>query len=224
MIELTRRQRETLDYVRDSILARGYPPTLREIGATMGIRSTNGVNDHLTALTRKGYLFREDMLSRGIRLTPKAGELYGAPAPVPAAEPAPASSERPMLPMLPIMDRDVRVPVGYMRRPSMAATATFAFRARGTALEAAGVLPGDLLFIDATATPRPLAVVLVRADDERVVLRRIIPGRDVTAFVATSPVVPEMRTATRDVGSLVCGVATGLLRPSSALFGEACAA
>ena len=45
----------------------GYPPTLREIGAHMGIRSTNGVNDHLRALERKGYLTREDMKSRALR-------------------------------------------------------------------------------------------------------------------------------------------------------------
>src|SRR5690606_23054524 len=47
---------------------RGYPPTLREIGEYMGIRSTNGVNDHLRALERKGYLRREDMKSRALRL------------------------------------------------------------------------------------------------------------------------------------------------------------
>jgi repressor LexA len=56
-----------LDYIRQSISDRGYPPTLREIGARMGIRSTNGVNDHLRALERKGYLTREDMKSRALR-------------------------------------------------------------------------------------------------------------------------------------------------------------
>ncbi len=58
-----------LDYIRQSIVDRGYPPTLREIGARMGIRSTNGVNDHLRALERKGYLTREDMKSRALRPT-----------------------------------------------------------------------------------------------------------------------------------------------------------
>ena len=50
-----------------SIADRGYPPTLREIGEHMGIRSTNGVNDHLRALERKGYLTREDMKCRALR-------------------------------------------------------------------------------------------------------------------------------------------------------------
>src|SRR5688572_29070557 len=65
---LTKRQQQTLEYIRQSIEQRGYPPTLREIGEYMGIRSTNGVNDHLRALERKGYLRREDMKSRALRL------------------------------------------------------------------------------------------------------------------------------------------------------------
>src|SRR3954464_9428820 len=64
---LTERQQQVLHYSRQSIHDRGYPPTLREIGAHMGIRSTNGVNDHLRALERKGYLTREDMKSRALR-------------------------------------------------------------------------------------------------------------------------------------------------------------
>src|SRR5260370_15468901 len=67
---LTDRQQQVLHYIRQSITERGYPPTLREIGAHMGIRSTNGVNDHLRALERKGYLTREDMKSRALRPTP----------------------------------------------------------------------------------------------------------------------------------------------------------
>jgi repressor LexA len=66
---LTQRQQMVLDFIRQSITERGYPPTLREIGARMGIRSTNGVNDHLRALERKGYLTREDMKSRALRPT-----------------------------------------------------------------------------------------------------------------------------------------------------------
>ena len=69
MVALTERQQMVLDFIRASIVERGYPPTLREIGARMGIRSTNGVNDHLRALERKGYLTREDMKSRALRPT-----------------------------------------------------------------------------------------------------------------------------------------------------------
>ena len=67
MQKLTDRQRMVLEYIRGSIEQHGYPPTLREIGNHLGIKSTNGVNDHLRALERKGYLTREDMKSRTLR-------------------------------------------------------------------------------------------------------------------------------------------------------------
>lgn len=73
---LTGRQQAILDFIRSYITTRGYPPTLREIGAQFGIRSTNGVNDHLRALERKGYIRRHDMQARSTVLV-DAGD--GAP-------------------------------------------------------------------------------------------------------------------------------------------------
>src|SRR5947207_6839060 len=64
---LTHRQREILDFISSSISERGFPPTLREIGEHFQIRSTNGVNDHLKALEKKGHLRREDLKSRAMR-------------------------------------------------------------------------------------------------------------------------------------------------------------
>jgi repressor LexA len=77
MQKLTERQEMVLQYIQSSIVERGYPPTLREIGNFMGIRSTNGVNDHLRALERKGYLTREDMKSRALRPTNLHGSVNG---------------------------------------------------------------------------------------------------------------------------------------------------
>jgi repressor LexA len=80
MNKLTDRQRMVLEYICESIQDRGYPPTLREIGLKLGIRSTNGVNDHLRALERKGYLTREDMKSRTLRPTTTTLRLVGESA------------------------------------------------------------------------------------------------------------------------------------------------
>src|SRR3990167_5353959 len=63
---LTLRQREILDFISASIVERGFPPTLREIGEHFQIRSTNGVNDHLKPLEKKGHLRRADLKSRAI--------------------------------------------------------------------------------------------------------------------------------------------------------------
>jgi repressor LexA len=67
MEELTDRQREILTYIRQHITENGYPPTVREIGSAFGIRSTNGVADHLKSLERKGYLARGSLKSRALR-------------------------------------------------------------------------------------------------------------------------------------------------------------
>lgn len=65
---LTRRQGVIYAWVVRYMAKNGIPPTLREIGKANGIRSTNGVNDHLRALERKGAIVRGDMIARGIRL------------------------------------------------------------------------------------------------------------------------------------------------------------
>ena len=57
-LRLTHRQQMVLDFIKSSLAEKGYAPTLREIGDHMGIASTNGVNDHLVALVRKGHLTR----------------------------------------------------------------------------------------------------------------------------------------------------------------------
>lgn len=73
---LTQRQREILDFISSSIVERGFPPTLREIGEHFNIRSTNGVNDHLKALEKKGHLRREDLKSRAMRpVLPDGGDI-----------------------------------------------------------------------------------------------------------------------------------------------------
>lgn len=64
---LTERQREILTFIETYITDNGYPPTVREIGKAFGIRSTNGVSDHLKSLERKGYLERGSLKSRALR-------------------------------------------------------------------------------------------------------------------------------------------------------------
>lgn len=65
---LTPRQREIYEYIRGKICARGYGPTVREIGDEFEISSPNGVVCHLKALERKGIITREPNMSRAIQL------------------------------------------------------------------------------------------------------------------------------------------------------------
>src|SRR5712664_2960981 len=74
---LTDRQEKILAFIKKSIQDQGYPPTIREIGEHFGIRSTNGVNDHLKALERKGYLLRGEQQSRSLVPTKRARLVLG---------------------------------------------------------------------------------------------------------------------------------------------------
>ncbi len=87
--ELTPRQQNILDFVHEFQQQHGYPPSIREIGEFFGIRSTNGVSDHLRALERKGFLSRNGHLSRSLqvvrdetRFVPEAEEQDGDDVPV----------------------------------------------------------------------------------------------------------------------------------------------
>ena len=66
---LTERQRLVVTFIEGHIRQHGFPPTIREIGHHLGIKSTNGVNDHLNALQKKGFLTREEGKSRTLQLT-----------------------------------------------------------------------------------------------------------------------------------------------------------
>ena len=67
--QLTDRQRNVYDFIRDKIVNRGYGPTVREIGEQFGISSPNGVMCHLKALEKKGLIKRSPNNSRAIELT-----------------------------------------------------------------------------------------------------------------------------------------------------------
>ena len=77
--QLTKRQREVFDFIRDKINGRGYGPTVREIGDEFDINSPNGVMCHLKALEKKGLITREPNMSRAIQLTDEALEDRGLP-------------------------------------------------------------------------------------------------------------------------------------------------
>ncbi len=91
---LTKRQLEIYDYIKEKIASRGYGPTVREIGTAFKIRSPNGVMCHLKALEKKGMIQREGFAARAIQLVGyKPGSVHipllgqvAAGTPLPAME------------------------------------------------------------------------------------------------------------------------------------------
>jgi repressor LexA len=69
MVEgLTDRQRQTLQYIAETVSERGYPPSVREIGEALGLASSSTVHSHLQALVKKGYLKIDPTKPRAIEL------------------------------------------------------------------------------------------------------------------------------------------------------------
>ncbi len=69
--ELTQRQREIYEFIRDFHDKMGYPPTIREISEHFGFSSPTGALVHIEAIEKKGYIKR-DHASRGIKITTKS--------------------------------------------------------------------------------------------------------------------------------------------------------
>ena len=65
---LSRRQQQILEFIRESVEARGFPPSIREIGEAVGLSSSSTVHSHLRSLETKGYLRRNPSKPRSIEL------------------------------------------------------------------------------------------------------------------------------------------------------------
>jgi len=77
--QLTHRQREIYEFIRDKIETRGYGPTVREIGIEFDIKSPNGVMCHLKALEKKGLIKRDPNHARAIELIGRRPRSQGLP-------------------------------------------------------------------------------------------------------------------------------------------------
>ena len=78
--KLSERQQNMMEFITEYIHSAGRPPTIREIGQAVNISSTSVVNYNLNKLNEKGYLDRDADVSRGLRLTNKAREIFDAAA------------------------------------------------------------------------------------------------------------------------------------------------
>jgi repressor LexA len=76
---LTKKQGQVLRFIRNFLEDAGYPPTVREIAGHFRLAGTQGVQKHLAALNRKGYLTRTEKKSRSLRLIEKTAGIPGIP-------------------------------------------------------------------------------------------------------------------------------------------------
>jgi repressor LexA len=237
---LTDRQEAILEFIRKSIRERGYPPTLREIGSHMNIRSTNGVSDHLRALERKGHLKREDMKSRALVPVPAAASKAIRVSRAPDDEDpsifdesereyqlesdAPAANDGLRVPLLgkvaagalslatqQIEQQILMDPALLKANPGE----TFALRVFGDSMIEAGIHEGDLLFVRKQDIAARADVVVALVGDEATV-KRYYPEADHIRLQPENKRLKPIYVRRSELSQFkILGVVVGLFRPAT---------
>jgi len=206
-------------------MERGFPPTLREIGEHFQIRSTNGVNDHLKALEKKGHLRREDLKSRAMRpvLPDGSGEL------VPMRRMAQGTggvelvtsdddlAEVPILgkvaagqPILAVENATDTVKVDRVLLGG--AREVFGLRIVGESMIEDGIFDGDYVFVKKTPSAKTGEIVVAMIEGEATV-KRYYPEGDRIRFQPANQNMQPIIVRRADFKSVdIIGVVVGVYR------------
>lgn len=214
MEELTDRQKQILDFIVRETEARGFPPTIREIGEEMEIRSTNGVNDHLKALERKGYLLRGEQQSRSLVPTKRARLVLGLGARKRDAD----LVEIPVLgrvaaglPLLATENVEDSVKIDSFLLGGNGRE-VFALRVKGESMIEDGIHDGDFIFVKKTPTAAPGEIVVVLIEDEATVKRFYPEGDRIRLQPANSTMQPIYVSKQEFRSTMILGKVVGVYR------------
>jgi repressor LexA len=158
--QLTERQREVYDFIRDKIKNRGYGPTVREIGDEFQISSPNGVMCHLKALEKKGLITREPNMSRAIQLTTEPIEERGLPL---AGRIAAGVLHE-------AIEQDERFDFEALFSPKN--KNLFALKVAGDSMIEAQIADGDYVVVRKQRTARDGQIAVVQTDEGEATLKR----------------------------------------------------
>ena len=194
--QLTERQREVYEFIREKIEKRGYGPTVREIGEAFDIKSPNGVMCHLKALEKKGLIKREEHSARAIQLVAHRPPAAGLPflGTVAAGTPLPA------------IEQSERIAFDeFFGGPNR-----FALQVRGNSMIENHIEDGDIVVIKKQETAENGARVVAMIDNE-VTLKKFYKEKDhIRLEPANGSMAPIIVDPSRD--TKVIGVLVGVLR------------
>lgn len=160
--KITPKQQEILDYIKDEILKKGYPPTVREICETVHLKSTSSVHSHLETLEKNGFIRRDPTKPRAIEVCDDSfqmvrTEMVSLPIIGNVAAGQPIFAEENITDYFPV-PADV-VPKGE----------SFILNVRGDSMINAGILNGDWVFVNVCNTARNGEIVVALIDDSATV-------------------------------------------------------
>jgi repressor LexA len=222
---LTDRQLEVLRFIAQEIEERGYPPTIREIGEALQIASTNGVNDHLKALEKKGFLTRDPVKSRALIPTSQARDVLGGAREsnvisLGARREARLSGRLVEIPIIgrvaagqPILAQEhvedtVQVDSFFLGTNKR----VYGLRVQGDSMIGDGILSGDYIFVKKQLHADDGEIVVALIDDEATVKRVYFEG-DRVRFQPSNPRMAPIYVRKEDFRStMILGVVVGVYR------------
>ncbi|TPG51091.1 transcriptional repressor LexA [Rhodanobacter glycinis] len=178
-LQLTTRQSNILDFIRDRLEHAGQAPTLEEIGQAMGLANVSAVLKHVRSLEAKGRLQIEPNRSRGIRLVatldPADADTMELPlvGRIAAGEPLFSGSR---------VERTLRV-----SRWVFPLKPDYLVRVVGDSMRDEGILDQDIVGVHATPVARHGQVVAARIGGDRFTIKRLYWQGDVIRLLPNSP-------------------------------------
>jgi repressor LexA len=199
MTDLTPRQRQILDFIRDQLEESGMPPTRAEIATALGFKSANAAEEHLRALKRKGVIDLVPGASRGIQLKDTMRDQMGLPLIGRVAAGRPIMSEEH------IEGRFQVDPKLFSPRPH------YLLKVQGMSMKDIGIMDGDLVAVHRTPEVRNRQIVVARLENEVTVKRYRQEGSVVWLLPENTDFEP-IRVDLKEQSVLIEGVVVGVLR------------
>lgn len=160
--KISKKQEQILDYIKNCILSKGYPPTVRDICEAVGLKSTSSVHAHLETLELNGYIRRDPTKPRAIEIIDDSfqmvrSEMTSIPiiGNVAAGQPILATQN---------INGYFPLPVEYVPNAE-----TFVLKVKGDSMINIGIFNGDCIFVECCNTARNGDVVVALIDDSATV-------------------------------------------------------
>lgn len=174
MTKLSKRQQMILDFIKDEVMAKGYPPSVREIAVAVGLASSSTVHGHLERLEAKGYIRRDPTKPRAIEILDPTGE---ANIPKDKARYAPVIGKVTAgLPITAVENIEEFVPI-----PSSSTNPDdnlFVLVIDGESMIEAGILDGDMVIVKQQNTADNGDIVVAMTEDNEATVKRFFKEKD----------------------------------------------
>lgn len=160
--KISKKQSEILEYIKEQILEKGYPPAVREICEAVHLKSTSSVHAHLETLEKNGYIRRDPTKPRAIEICDDSFQLVrNEMTSIPIIGTVAAGQ-----PILATENIEAYFPVPVDMVPN---AETFILKVKGDSMINAGIFSGDQIFVERTNVARNGDMVVALVDDSATV-------------------------------------------------------